>query len=167
MCGVKSEIFSKKYSKTYFFKKSVKSLETTKKHFKESQSLSGVELKEYSLIYLIINNLRLIQENIHLVDNIKLFTKVNTQIFDKIVSKLKLDKDISLEKLEIDNQLIEKINKFAPIKYILRNKTGDEHEIFELLNDISRDLNNYDLEFRIQQLESKFSEDMSETTLIS
>ena len=28
---------------------------------------------------------------------------------------------------------------------------------FELLEDISRDLMNYDLEFRIQELESKFS----------
>jgi len=33
-----------------------------------------------------------------------------------------------------------------------------------LLEDISRDLMNYDLEFRIQELESKFSRDMSETT---
>ena len=34
----------------------------------------------------------------------------------------------------------------------------------ELLEDISRDLMNYDLEFRIQELESKFSVDMNETT---
>ena len=34
----------------------------------------------------------------------------------------------------------------------------------ELLEDISRDLMNYDLEFRIQELESKFSVDMSERT---
>ena len=34
----------------------------------------------------------------------------------------------------------------------------------ELLEDISRDLMNYDLEFRIQELESRFSIDMSETT---
>ena len=34
----------------------------------------------------------------------------------------------------------------------------------ELLEDILRDLNSYDLEFRIQELESKFSEDMSEAT---
>ena len=37
-------------------------------------------------------------------------------------------------------------------------------KIIELLEDISRDLMNYDLEFRIQELESKFSADMSETT---
>ena len=34
----------------------------------------------------------------------------------------------------------------------------------EFLEDIKRDLMNYDLEFRIQELESKFSEDMSEAT---
>ena len=36
--------------------------------------------------------------------------------------------------------------------------------IFELLEEISKDLKNYDLEFRIEQLESKFSKDMSEST---
>ena len=34
----------------------------------------------------------------------------------------------------------------------------------ELLEDIIRDLNNLDLEFRIQELESKFSKDLSEVT---
>ena len=34
----------------------------------------------------------------------------------------------------------------------------------EFLEDIKRDLMNYDLEFRIQELESKFSEDLSEAT---
>ena len=36
--------------------------------------------------------------------------------------------------------------------------------IIELLDDIIRDLNNYDLEFRIQELESRFSQDLSEAT---
>ena len=152
------------HNKNYNFKKKVKSLDATKKHFKESQSLSAVELKEFSLLYLVMNNLGLFQENIHLIENIKLFTKINIQIFEKIISKLKFDGEVNLKKLEIDGQLIEKINKFAPIKYILKNRPQNEHKIFELLDDISRDLNNYDLEFRIQELESKFSKDMSETT---
>ena len=37
-------------------------------------------------------------------------------------------------------------------------------KIIELLDDITRDLMNYDLEFRIQELESKFSVDMNEKT---
>ena len=66
--------------------------------------------------------------------------------------------------LNLDKQLIEKIEKFATIKHILKSKSNNDHEIIELLEDISRDLMNYDLDFRIKELESKFSKDMSETT---
>ena len=149
--------------KSFYFKKT-KSLATTKKHYNDSKSLTGVELKEFSLIYLMINNLDLIQENIHLVEDIKLFTDVNKQIFEKILLKLKSGEKLSINQLDIDVQLIDKIIKFAPIKYILKNKPNNEHEVIEILDDISRDLNNYDLEFRIQELESKFSRDLSEAT---
>ena len=151
-------------SKKNFYIKKTKSLEVTKKHFNESKSLTGVELKEFSLIYLVLNNLTLIQENIHLVENIKLFTDLNKQIFEKIISKLRSGEKFSIEQLDIDSQIIDKIIKFAPIKHILKNKSKNDHEIIEILDDISRDLNNYDLEFRIQELESKFSRDLSEAT---
>ena len=49
-------------SHTRNYKKPIKSLDSTKKLFKESQSLTGVELKEYSLLFLIINNLDLTKE---------------------------------------------------------------------------------------------------------
>jgi len=145
------------------FRKKTKSLETTKKYFKESQSLTSIELKEFSFLYLIMNNLDLIKENIHLVENAKLFTRINKQIFDKIIEKLKLENEFKVEDLGIDSQLIDKINKFASIKNILKNNKKDD-EIIGLLEDIGRDLNNYDIEFRIQELESKFSKDFSEAT---
>ncbi len=151
-------------SKKNYFVKKTKTLESTKKYFSDSQTLSAVELKEFSLIYLVINNLNLMQENIHLIENIKLFTKINIQIFQKVISKLKSGDEILIKELDIDNQLIDKITKFAPIKHILKNKSDNHHEIIELLEDINRDLNNYDLEFRIQELESKFSKDLSEAT---
>ena len=131
---------------------------------KRVKNLSGVELKEFSLLYLLINNLRLIQENIGIVENVKLFTEVNKQIFDKTVSILKTKNDLVISDLDIDKQLIDKINKFAPIKYIIKNKSDDPHHILEFIEDIIRDLNNLDLEFRIQELESKFSKDLSEAT---
>ena len=147
-----------------FFIKKVKSLETTKKYFNDSQSLTGVELKEFSLLYLIMNNLNLFQSNIYLIEDIKLFTEINKKILEAIISKLKSGEKISVKDLDLDQQLLDKINKFAPIKYILNNKSKNNHQIFEFLEDIKRDLVNYDLEFRIQELESKFSKDMSETT---
>jgi DNA primase len=147
-----------------FYTNKTKSLASTKKHYNESRSLTGIELKEFSLLYLIISNLNLLQSNIHLVENIKLFTEVNKQIFETIMKMLKSGDQTTIEKLNLDKQLVEKINKFAPIKHILKNKSGNDHEIIELLEDISRDLTNYDLIFRIQELESKFSKDLSETT---
>ena len=146
------------------YKKPTKSLDATKKYYNESQSLSGVELKEFSLIYLVINNLNLIQLNIHLIENIKLFTEVNKKIFSQIIESLKSGHQPTIQELNLDSQIIEKINKFAPIKYILKNNSKDDQKIIELLEDISRDLMNYDLEFRIQELESRFSIDMSEST---
>ena len=151
-------------NKKRFYIKKVKSLETTKKHFNESKSMTGVELKEFSLLYLIMNNLNLLQSNIFLIENIKLFTEINKKILAAIIVKLRSREQISIETLGLDQQLLDKINKFAPIKYILKTKSKNNHQILEFLEDIKRDLMNYDLEFRIQELESKFSEDMSEAT---
>ncbi len=151
-------------NKKIFYVKKTRSLDSTKKYFIESQSLTGVELKEFSLIYLVMTNLNLIKENIHLIENIKLFTLINKQIFQKIISKLRSEQQTSLSDLDIDLQLIDKINKFAPIKHILKSKLENENAVIEILEDIKRDLNNYDLEYRIQELESKFSKDLSEAT---
>ena len=151
-------------NKKKFYIKKAKSLETTKKLFNESQSLTGVELKEFSLLYLIMNNLNLLQSNIFLIENIKLFTEINKKILAAIIVKLRSGEQISIETLGLDQQLLDKINKFAPIKYILKTKSKNNHQILEFLEDIKRDLMNYDLEFRIQELESKLSKDMSEAT---
>ena len=147
-----------------FFVRRTKSLEKTKKIFNESQGITGVELKEFSLLYLLLNNLSFFQSNIHLVENIKLFTEINKQIFNSIINKLKLNETVDIEKFDFDKQLLDKINKFAPIKHILKNKSKNENRVIELLDDISKDLFNHDLELRIQELESKFSKDLSETT---
>ena len=111
-----------------------------------------------------INNLNLIQENLHLIENIKIFTEMNKQIFNQIIEKLKTGEKLSNNDLDIDLQILERINKFAPIKNIFKNKSKDVHEVIELLEDINRDLINYDLEHRIKGLESKFSKDLSEVT---
>ena len=80
--------------------------------------MTGVELK--ALLYLVINKLDLLQANIHLIENIKLFTEINKQIFEMNVEKLKSGSQIAIKDLNLDVQLVEKINKFAPIKYILK-----------------------------------------------
>ena len=116
------------------------------------------------MLYLLINNLSLFQANIHLIEDLKLFTEINRQIFNSIIDCLKSNDLIDVESLNLDKQLLDKINKFAPIKHILKNKPKNDNQVIELLDDISKDLFNFDLELRIQELESKLSEDLSETT---
>jgi DNA primase len=150
--------------KKQFYTKKIKSLQATQKYFNESKSLSGVELKEFSLLYLIMNNLDIFQDNLHLIENIKLFSEENKLIYETLLTKLKSSEKPTIQEIPIDPQLIEKINKFASIKHILNNNQNNQDKMFELLEEISRDLKNYDLEFRIEELESKFSKDLSEST---
>ena len=150
--------------KKQFYTKKIKSLESTQKHFNESKLLSGVELKEFSLLYLIMNNLDIFQENIHLIENIRLFSNENKLILETLIEKLKSGEKPSLQEIPIDPQIIEKIFKFATIKHILNSNQNNLDKMFELLEEISRDLKNYDLEFRIEELESRFSKDLSEST---
>ena len=114
------------------YAKKTRSLEKTKKYFNESQSLSGVELKEFSLIYLVLDNLNLMRDHINLLKDIKLFSEVNKQIFEKILFKLNLETNLSVDQLDIDTQLIDKITKFAPIKHIYKKR--NLIRIMKLLN---------------------------------
>ena len=93
-----------------------------------------------------------------------MFTEVNKQIFNEVIETLKTGEKPSDNDLNIDPQILDRINKFAPIKNIFKNKSKNEYEVIELLDDIIRDLKNYDLENRIKELELKFSKDPSEAT---
>jgi len=151
-------------NKKYFIPKKTRSLKLTQKYFNESKSISQIEIKEFSLLYLILNNLKIFQENFHLIENIKLFTNENKLVFDAILSRLKNDGVFTIDELLIDSQLIDKIFKFASIKHILNNNQNNHDKIFDLLEEIMKDLKNYELELRIEELESKFAKDLSEST---
>ena len=79
------------------------------------------------------------------------------------MEKLFKEKDITLEKLSLDQNIIEKITKFASIKYVLNKVEDNNEEKIELLNEIIRDIKNYELEIE-SRLESKFSKDFNEST---
>jgi len=151
-------------NKKNFVKKKIGSLKTTQKYFNESKSLSQIEIKEFSLLYLIIKNLDIFLENLHLIENIKMFSNENKLVFEKIISELKKGNKFDINDCSIDKQLINRIFKFSSIKHILNNYENNQQKIFELLNEITRDLKNYELELRIEELESKFAKDFSENT---
>ena len=81
-----------------------------------------------------------------------------------ILEKLSKDKELSIKDLFIDPQIMGKIEKFASIKHILNNYKNNRAKVFYFLEEITKDLKNYELELRIEELELKFAKDLSEST---
>jgi len=151
-------------NRSKFKNKKSRSLNSTKKHMDETKSLSPIELKEFSFLYLVLDNIELVKNNTKLIENVKIFTRENKLVFDEFVNNLKNKEEFSFNNLSIDKQLIDRIFKFASIKHIVKKNKSNDQQILDLLEEIIRDLKNYELEFRIEQLESKFSKDLSEST---
>ena len=145
------------------YSKNSRTLEKTRRYFNETNSLTSIELKEFSLLYLLFENKSLFTQNSKLIENIKLYTKENSLIFKEIFNIIKTKDTFSLDELKIDKQLIDRVYKYAPIKNILK-KTDDDEKILSILDELIRDFKNYELEVRIEELESKFSQDLSENT---
>ena len=148
------------YNKTI----NTKSLKSTQKYFNETKSLSSIEIKEFSFLYILINNPNFARDNIHLIKNVKLFTNENKMLYEAILEQSKNFQDFNLNKLNIDKNLIERVLKYASIKNIWDKSSGDDEKVESILSEVLRDLKNYELEIRIQDLEDKFSKDLSEDT---
>ena len=138
-----------------------KPLDKTKKLFKDTENFSSVDIKEFCLLYIMINNLNFFYQRSDLLENVKFLKKENRLVFEKIMECLR---DGNLDSLQIDNQLLDQIEKYANIKHIVLKNDKDESKIVEIFNDIKNELKTHDLELRIQELESKFAEDLNQNT---
>ena len=157
-----------KYSPGIIFKNSTKSfvviqkaLDKTKKLFKDTENFSSIDIKEFCLIYILINNLNFFYQRLDLLENIKFYKKENGLIFNQILECLKIG---NFDDLQVDKQLLDQIEKYANIKHIVQKNDKDESKIVEIFNDIKNELKTHDLEIRIQELESKFAEDFNQNT---
>ena len=138
-----------------------KPLDKTKKLLKDTESFSSIDIKEFCLLYIILNNLNFFYQRSDLLENVKFFKKENGMIFSKIIECLTSG---NLNTLQIDHQLLDQIEKYANIKHIVYKNDKDESKIVEIFNDIKNELKTHDLELRIQELESKFAEDFNQNT---
>ena len=141
-----------------------KSLKKTRNYYNETKSLKPIEIKEFSFLYIILKKPELIKNNFYLIENVKLFSNENILIFDQILKETNNFEKTDIKNIKIDQNLINRVLKYASIKHILEKNYDDEEKIIDILNEILRDLKNYELEFRIAELESKFSKDLSEET---
>ena len=145
--------------------KHVASLSTTKKIYNESISITKEQLQEFSILYLIINNFDFFKKNYSILNDVTFVTEEGANVFLELVKLLETKDEIDLNKLPLDNEILEKINKFASIKHISKNIQRDENKISAIFNEMKKDLKNLLLDRQILHLESKFSKDMDQNTL--
>ena len=146
------------------FRKNTKSLKSTQSYYNETKSLKAIEIKEFSFLYIVLKKPELFRDNPHLIENVKLFSNENKLFFDEILKHTNNFEKSDYENINIDQSLIDRVIKYSSIKHILSKNLEDDQKILEILNEVLRDLKNYELEYRISELESKFSKDLSEDT---
>tara|TARA_B100000674_G_scaffold137660_1_gene107334 strand:+ start:582 stop:1379 length:798 start_codon:yes stop_codon:yes gene_type:complete len=176
------DTFVKKYTLEYFlekvseltpninsrfgknYKTFAKSLAKTKSYYNETKSLKSFEIKEFSFLYILLTKSKLIYENFHLIDNVKLYSDENKQLFFEILNQSENLSNLDVKKISVDKNLVNRVMNYASVKHIISKNLNDDQKILEIFTEIIQDLKNYELEQRISELESKFSKDMSETT---
>ena len=139
----------------------------TKDTILKNKNFLDYELKEFSIIYLIINNLNIFQRKIELLSEINLPTtlckNLVTEII-KVLSEAKNDifnfEDLNIEETE-HAELLKTINLIAPIKFILK-KVKNENEIIKILEEMNQDIKKVDSSKKIAFLENKLINEMSE-----
>ncbi len=146
------------------FKTFPKSLAKTKSYYNETKSLKSFEIKEFSFLYILLTKPKLIRENFNLIDNIKLYSDENKQLFIEILNQSENLLNLDLQNLNVDKNLINRVMNYASVKHIITKNFNDDEKILEIFTEVIQDLKNYELEQRISKLESKFSKDMSEST---
>ena len=144
--------------------KHVASLSSTKKIINDSKSLSRADIQEFSLLYLIINNLNFFHKRQDIFDNLAFISDDAKKVLSYLKEFISSSDDLDKNSLEMDNNFLDKINKFASIKHISENVKKDEIKLVEIFEEMKKDLNNIAIDIQISDLESEFSKDLSENT---
>ena len=115
-------------------------------------------------MYIVLTNPDLVSRHLHLIENVKLYSSENKHVFKSIMNFSENLSSLKVEKLDIDQDLIDRIMNYASVKHIIKKNIDNEEKILEIFSEIIQDLKNYELEQRILDLESKFTQDLSEDT---
>ena len=148
------------------FNKIFNPLQKTKEIYNQRLQYGEKELKEFSILYLVINNLDVFRKNIELISNLDLSSNILNEFKQKLIDYL-LNEE-SKEKKILDSKTfnskydttINLINNIAPIKVISANKK--EEEIMVMFNEINSEIKKINLQEKIDALEDKVSLNLDE-----
>ena len=148
------------------FKKAANPLQQTKNVINQRNKFKEKELKEFSILFLAMNNLDIFRKNIELVSEITFSNEATNEFKQKLIDYLLSEKFFERKKLEIEDfdkkfkDIINKININAPVKIIYKNKNDDE--IVSIFNEIVSEIKKIELQEKIEFLEDKVSLNLNE-----
>ena len=157
---------NKRINKFFNFRKAINPLQKTKELYEQKIKFSEKELKEFSILFLIINNLDLFMKDIEAISEITFSSSIMLKLKQKLVEDMLSDSFQEDKKIILDesyNQfkdIINEINLNAPVKMIAKNKKKDE--ILIMFNEIMSEIKKINLKEKIDSLESKVSANLDE-----
>ena len=156
------------FRKSNYFKSKINlnPLQKTKDLYKERNKFEEQELKEFSILFLVMNNLDIFRKKIELISEIAFSNNTMNDFKKKLIDYLLSEKFFDRKKINVEDfeaefkDIINHITTNAPIKIIHKNK--DENEVISMFNEIINEINNLELRKKIESLEDKVSINLDE-----
>ena len=148
---------------TPFAKRSFNILNETKQLYKDKNNFSKAEIKEQSILYILLNYLNLAKNKKDDLFKINFSNKQNEELKKEIISQLKSSDTFENNKPKIDEKyqsLVNEIEKNTNLKNILLKK--DNEERVEILDDLIEELKEMNHLKQIEFLENKLAKNLDE-----
>ena len=135
--------------------------------YKQRNKFEEKELKEFSILFLVMNNLDVFRKNIELFSEITFTSNKMNEFKQKLIDYLLSEEYFERKKLKLEdfdekfNNTINLINNTAPVKIIYKNK--NEEEIVSMFNEIIKEIKKIELRKKIESLEDKVSLNLDES----
>ncbi len=150
----------------YKFKKLTNPLQQTKDIYEKRNKFNERELKEFSALFLIINNLDIFRKNIELISDLTFSENLVNEFKQKLINYLLSEKFFDRKQLMQEDfedkykNIIEMVNNNAAVKIIYKNK--NDAEIILMFNEILMEIKKIELREKIESLEDKVSLNLDE-----
>ena len=156
------------FRKNNFFKlkNKINPLQKTKDVYRQRNKFEEEELKEFSILFLVINNLDIFRKKIELISEITFSNDIMNEFKKRLIDYLLSEKFFNRKKINLEDfeqkfrDIINLITMNAPIKIIHKNK--NEAEIVLMFNEIINEIKKIELRKKIEFLEDKVSINLDE-----
>mgnify|MGYP001458079397 CR=1 FL=1 len=147
------------------YKENYQLLNETKTLHKKKSHFSKIQIKEFSLLFIMLNYLDIALEKVEDISEIKFLSEKNESLKKLIISSLLQgdNQETIKSKISVDyKKLIEEIQENSSIQIIL--KTKNNAGILELLNELISELKELNNLKKIESLEKKLINNLDENS---